>query len=128
VVDIEHIAGCVSQALKFTFDNIRVDGVVEVAQDHSVGSFAPRLVSMVNDVVCLGLFNQPTVGIRGVDIDFDRFICKRFAVILLVLKGGREVGHHILIVGYAVHIYGRRLVFPGLLGAGGTRRIWEIFF
>ena len=117
----------VSQALKFTFDDIRADGVVEVAQDHSIDSFAPRLVSMVNDV-CLELFNQPTVGLRGVNIDFDRFICKCFAIILLVLKGGREVGHHILIVGYAVHIYGRRLVFPGLLGAGGTRRSREIFF
>ena len=63
--------------------------MVEVAQEHSVGYFAPRLVSMVNDVVWLELFNQPTLGIRGEDIDFDLFICKSFAVILLVLKGGR---------------------------------------
>jgi hypothetical protein len=41
---------------------------------------------------------------------------------LFLLKGGREVGHHILIVGYAVHIYGRRLVFPRLLDAGGILR------
>jgi len=127
VVNIEHIEGCVSQALKFTFDNIQVDVVVDVAQDHFVGSFSPWLVSMVDDVVCLELFNQPTVGIRDVNIDFDRFIYKRFVIILLVLKSGREVGHHILIVGYTVHIYGRRLVFPGLLGAGGTCCIREIF-
>jgi hypothetical protein len=100
---------------------------MEVAQDHSVGSFAPRLVSMVDDVVGLELFNQPSVGIRGVNIDFDHFIRERFAVVLLPLKSGSEVGHHILIVGYAVHIYGRRLVFQGLLGAGGTRHSREIF-
>jgi hypothetical protein len=46
---------------------------------------------------------------------------------LLLLKCGREVGHHILIAGYAVHIYGRRLVFPGLLGTGETLRGKEIF-
>jgi hypothetical protein len=39
VANIEHIAGRVSQTLKLTFDNIWVDGVMEVAQDHSVGSF-----------------------------------------------------------------------------------------
>jgi hypothetical protein len=61
VANIEHIAGCVSQTLKLTFDDIWVDGVMEVAQDHSVGLFASRLVSMVNDVVGLELFNQPTV-------------------------------------------------------------------
>jgi len=48
---VEHIAGRVSQILKRTFDDIRVDGVMEVAQDHSVGSFAPRLISMVDNVV-----------------------------------------------------------------------------
>ena len=101
---------------------------MEMAQDHSVGSFSPRLVSMVDDVVSLELFDQPTIGIRGVDIDFVRFICKCVAIIFFVFKGGREVGHHILIVGYAIHIYGRRLVFPGLLGTGGTRRIREILF
>jgi hypothetical protein len=42
VANIEHIAGCVSQTFKLTFDDIWVDGVMEVAQDHSVGSFAPR--------------------------------------------------------------------------------------
>jgi hypothetical protein len=63
VVNIEHIAGCVFQTLKLTFDDIWVDGVMEVAQDHCVGSLAPRLVSMVNDVVGLELFNQPTVRI-----------------------------------------------------------------
>ena len=47
-----------SQILKLTFDNIRVDGVMEVAQDHSVGSFAPRMISMVDDV-CVESFNQP---------------------------------------------------------------------
>jgi hypothetical protein len=83
---------------------------------------------MEDDVVCLELFNQPTVGVRGVDIDFDRFICERFAVVLLLLKGGREVGYHILIVSYVVHIYGRRLMFPGLLGAGSILRSREIFF
>jgi hypothetical protein len=66
-------------------------------------------------------------GNRDVNIDVDRFIRERLAVVLLLLKSGSEVGHHILIVGYAVHIYGRRLVFPGLLGAGGTRRSREIF-
>jgi hypothetical protein len=81
----------------------------------------------VNDVVGLELFNQPRVRIRGVNVDFDRFIRKRFAVVLLLLKRGRKVGHHYLIVGYAVHIYGRRLVFPGLLGAGSTCRGGEIF-
>jgi hypothetical protein len=74
---------------------------------------------MLNDVD-LEFFNQPTVRIRGVNVDFDCFIRQRFAVVLLLLKSGRKVGHHILIVGYAVHIYGRRLVFPRLLGAGGT--------
>jgi hypothetical protein len=46
----------VSQALKLAFDDIRVDRVMEVAQDHSVSSFAPRLISMVDDVVCLKYF------------------------------------------------------------------------
>jgi hypothetical protein len=82
---VEHIANCVSQTLELAFDDIRVDGVMEVAQDHSVGSFAPRLVGMVDNVVCLELFNQPMVGIRGVNIDFDHFICERFAVVLLLL-------------------------------------------
>jgi hypothetical protein len=127
VANIEHIAGCVSQTLKLTFDDIWMDGVMEMVQDHSVGSFAPRLVSMVNDVVGLELYNQPTVGIRGVNVDFDCFIRERFAVVLHLLKSGLKVGHHILIVGYALYIYGRRLVFPGLLGAGGTCRGWEIF-
>jgi hypothetical protein len=72
---------------------------------------------MVSDVVGLELFNQPTVRIRGVKVDFDHFIRESFAVVLLLLKSGRKVGHHILIVGYAVYIYGRWLVFPGLLGA-----------
>jgi hypothetical protein len=126
VANVEYIAGCVSQTLKLAFDDIRVDGVLEVAQDHSVSSFAPRLVSMVDDV-CLELFSQPTVGIRSVNIDFDCFFCERFAEVLLPLKNGREVGHHILIMGYAVHIYGRRLVFPGLLGAGSILRSREIF-
>jgi hypothetical protein len=126
VTNIEHIADCVSQALKLTFDDIWVDGVMEMAQDHSVRSFAPRLVSMVNDVVGLELFNQPTVRIRGVNVNFDCFIPKSFAVVLLLLKSGRKLGHHILITGYAVHIYGKRLVFPGLLGARGTCRGGEI--
>jgi hypothetical protein len=126
VANVKYIAGCVSQTLKLAFDDIRVDGVMEVAQDHSVSSFAPRLVSMVDDV-CSELFRQPTVGIRGGNIDFDRFICERFAVVLLLLKNGREVGHHILVIGYAVHIYGRRLVFPGLLGAGSILHNREIF-
>jgi hypothetical protein len=117
VANVEHIASCVSQTLKLAFDDIQLDGVIEMAQDHPVGSFAPRLLSMLHDVVVLELFNQPTVGIRGVNIDFDRFIRERFAVVLLLLKSGSEVGHHILIVAYAVHIYGRRLVFQGLLGA-----------
>jgi hypothetical protein len=82
----------------------------------------------VNDVVGLELFNQPTVRIRGVKVDFDRFVRERFAVALLLLKSGRKVGHHILIFGYAVYIYGRRLVFPRLLGTGGTCRGGEIFF
>jgi len=73
------------------------------------------------------LFNQATVGIRGGNIDFDRVVRMRFAVVLLLLKSGREVGQHVLIMGYAIHIYGRRLVFPGLLGAGSTRRSREIF-
>jgi hypothetical protein len=128
VANINHVASCVSQTLKLAFDDIRVDGVMEMAQDHPVGSFAPRLVSMVDDVVGLELFNQPTVGIRGVNIDFDRFIRERLAVVLFLLKSGSEVGHHILIIRYAVHIYGRRLVFPGLLGAGGTRHSRENFF
>jgi hypothetical protein len=127
MANVEHIAYCVSQTLELAFDDIRVDGVLEVAQDHSVGSFYPRLVGMVDNVVCLELYNQPTVGIRGVNIDFDRFICEFFGVVLLLLKSGCEVGHHILIVGYAVHIYGRRLVFPGLLGAGSVLRGREIF-
>jgi len=46
---------------------------------------------------------------------------------LLLLKSGREVGQHVLIIGYAIHIYGRRFVFPGLLSAGGNRRSREIF-
>jgi len=100
---------------------------MEVGQDLSVGSFAPRLRSMVDNVVCVELFNQSTVGIRGGNIDFDRVVSKLFAVVLLLLKRGREVGHHVLIIGYAIHIYGRRLVFPGLLGARSTRRSWEIF-
>jgi hypothetical protein len=79
---------------------------------------------MVDDVVCLKLFSKPTVG---VNIDFDRFICERFAVVLLLLKNGRKVGYHILIIGYALHINGRRLVFPGLLGAGSILRSREIF-
>jgi hypothetical protein len=128
VANIEHIADCVSQTLKLTFDDIWVDGVMDVAQDHSVGSFSSGLVSMVNDVVGLELFNQPTVRIRGVNVNFDCFIRKPFAVVLLLLKSGRKVGHHILIVGYSIHIYGGRLVFPGLLGAGGTCRGREIFF
>jgi hypothetical protein len=82
---------------------------------------------MVNDVAGLVLFNQPTVRIRSVNVDFGRFIWERFTVVLLLFKSGRKVGHHILIVGYASHIYGRRLVFPGLLGAGGTCRGGEIF-
>jgi len=127
MANVEHIAGRVSQILKRTFDDIRVDGVMEVAQDHSVGSFAPRLISMVDNIVCVELFNQSTVGIGGGNIDFDRFVSKRFAVVLLLLKSGREVGHHVLIIGYAIQIYGRRLVFPGLLGARSTRRSWEIF-
>jgi hypothetical protein len=124
VANVEYIAGCVSQILELAFDDILVDGVIEVAQDHSVSSFAPPLVSIMDDVVCLELFSQPTVGIRGLNIDFDRFICERFAVVLLLLKNGREVGHQI---GYAVHIYGRRLVFPGLLGAGSMLRSRGIF-
>jgi hypothetical protein len=127
VANIEHITGCVSQTLKLTFDDIWVDGVMEVAQDHSVGSFTPRLASMVNDDVGLELFNQPTIRIRGVNVDFDRFIRERFTVVLLLLKSSRKVGHYILIVGYAVQIHGRRLVFPGLLDAGGTCRGGEIF-
>jgi len=63
-----------SHTLKLPFNDIRVDGVMEVAQDHPVGSLASRLVSLVDGVVGLELFNQPTVGIRGVNIDFDRFI------------------------------------------------------
>jgi hypothetical protein len=125
--NIEHIAGCVSQTIKLTFDDIWVGGVMEVAQDHSVGSFAPRLVSMANDVVGLELFNQPTVRIRRANVDFDHFIRKLFAEVSLLLKSDRKLGHHILIVGYAVYIYGRRLVFQGLLGAGGTCRGGEIF-
>jgi hypothetical protein len=82
---------------------------------------------MVNDVVGLELFNQPTVRIRGVNVDFDRFIRERLAVVLLLLKSGREVGHHILIVGYTVYIHGGRLVFLGLLGAKGTCRGRDIF-
>jgi hypothetical protein len=116
----------VSQTLKLTFDDICVDGLMEVAQDHAVGSFASRLVSMVNDVG-LELFKQPTVRIRGVNVDFDCFILEPFAVVLLLLKSGRKVGHLILIVGYAVYVYGGRLVFPGLLGAGGTCRGRKIF-
>jgi hypothetical protein len=108
----------VSQALKLTFDDIWVDGVMEVAQDNSVGSFASRLVSMVNDVVGLELFNQPTVRIGGVNADFDSFIRKRFAVVLLLLKSGRKVGHHILIVGYAVYIYGGGLCSRGCWALG----------
>jgi hypothetical protein len=121
VANIEHIAGCVSQTLKLTFDDIWVNGVIEVAQDHFIGSFAPRLVSMVN-YVGLEFFNQPTVKIRGVNVDFDHFVWEPFAVVLLLLKSGRKVIHHILIDGYALYIYWRRLVFPGLLGAGGTCR------
>jgi len=128
MANVEHIAGCVSQILKLTFDDIQVDGVMEVAQDHSVGSFAPRLISMVDDVVCVESFNQPTVGIIGGNTDFDRFVSKRFAVILLLLKSGREVGHHVLIIGYAIHIRGLLETYPtfgreketGLLGALGT--------
>jgi hypothetical protein len=127
VANVEYIAGCVSQTVKLAFDDIQVDGVMEVVQDHSVSSFAPRLLSTVDDIVCLELFSQPTVGIRGVNIDFDRFICEHFAVVLRLLKGGHEVGHHILIIGYAVHIYGRRLVFPGLLGMGSILRSREIY-
>jgi len=99
MANVEHIAGCVSQILKLTFDDIRVDGVMEVAQDHSVGSFALRLISMVDDIVCVESFNQPMVGIRGGNIDFDRFVSKRFAVVLLLLKSGREVGCHVMIIG-----------------------------
>jgi len=121
MANVGNIAGCVSQNLKLTFDDIRVDGVMEVAQDHSVGSFAPWLVSMVDDVVCVESFSQPTVGIRVGNIDFDRFVSKRFAVVLLLLKSGRDLGRHFLIIGYAMHIYGRRLVLPRLLGAWSTR-------
>ena len=71
-------------------------------------------------------FNQPTVGIRVGNIEFDRFVSKRFAVVLLLLKSGREVGRLVLIIGYAIHIYERRLVFPGLLRAGSTRRSMKI--
>ena len=127
MTNVEHIAGCMSQILKLTFDDIRVDGVMEVAQDYSVGSFAPRLISMVDNVVCVELFNQSTVGIRGGNNDFDRVVSKRFAVLLLLLKGGRVLGHHVLIIGYAIHIYVMRLVFPGLLGAGSNRRSREVF-
>jgi len=127
LANVELIAGCMSQILKLTFDNIRVYGVMEVAQDNSVGSFAPRLIIMVDDVVCVESFNQPTVGIRIGNIDFDRFVSKRFAVVLFLLMSGRELGRHVLIIGHAIHIYGRRLVFPRLLGAGSTRRSREIF-
>ena len=127
LANVEHIAGCVSQILKLIFDDIRVDGVMEVVQDHSVGSFAPRLISIVDDVVCVESFNQPTVGIRDGNIDFDRFVSKRFAVVLLLLKSGRELGYHVLKIGYAIHIYGKRLVFPGLLGARSIRRSREIY-
>jgi len=127
MANVEHIAGCMPQILKRTFDNIREDGVMEVAQDHSVGSFAPRLMSVVDDVVCVELFNQSTVGISGGNIDYNRVVSKRFAVVLLLLKSGREVGHHVLIIGYAIHIYVMRLVFPGLLGAGSNRRSREVF-
>ena len=127
VADVEYVAGFVSQALKLDFDDIRVNGVMEVAQDHSVSSFVPRLVSMVDDVVCLELFDQPMVRIRGANIDFDRFVGECFAVVLFLLKSDREVGHHILIVGYAVHIYGNRLVFPRLLGAGSILRVRGVF-
>jgi len=56
MANVEHIVGCMSQILKLTSHNIRVDGVMELAQDHSVGSFAPRLINMVDDVVCVEFF------------------------------------------------------------------------
>ena len=74
MTNVEHIASCMSQTLKLAFNDIRVDGMMDVAQEQSVGSLASRLVSLVDDVVGLELFNQPTVGIRGVNIDFYRFI------------------------------------------------------
>jgi hypothetical protein len=127
VANVEYIPGCVSQTLMLSFDDIRLDGVMEVAQDHSVSSFAPRLETMVDEVVCLELFRQSTVGNRGLNIDFDRFICEQFAIILLLLKNGRELGHHIVIIVYTVHIYGRWFLFPGLLVAGSILRSREVF-
>ena len=104
MANVEHIAVCVFQILKLTFDDTRVDGVMEMAQDHSVGSFAPRLIIMVDNVVCVELYNQSTVGNRGGNIDFDLVVSKLFAVVLLLLKSGRELGHHVLVIGYAIHV------------------------
>ena len=49
-------------------------------------------------------------------------------MVLLFLKSGGDVGHHILIIGDAVHIYWRGFMFPMLCGAGGTRWSSVIFF
>ena len=52
---------------------------------------------------------------------------KSFAVVLLFLKSGGDVGHHILIIGDAVYIYCSGFVFPLLWGALGTRWSSVIF-
>jgi hypothetical protein len=71
VAKVEHIAGYMSHNFKLTFDDIRVDGMMEMAYDHSVGSIFSWLISIALDIVSLELINQPTIGITGRDIDFD---------------------------------------------------------
>jgi len=63
-----------SQTLKLVFDDVQVDGVMKVAQEHSVRSFPSRLVGMVSDVVGPKLRNQPAVRVGSVNIDFNRII------------------------------------------------------
>jgi hypothetical protein len=74
VVNVKHIAGCMSQSLKLVFDDVRVDRLMKVAQDRSVRSFPPRLVGMVNNVVGPKLCDKAVVGVGSVNIDINCII------------------------------------------------------
>ena len=74
VANVKPIAGCMSQSLKLVFDDVRVDRLKKVAQNHSVLSFPPRLVGMLNDVVGPKLCDKPAVGVGSVNIDFNCII------------------------------------------------------
>ena len=117
MANVKHIAGCMSQSLKLIFDYVRVDRMMEVAQDHSVRSFPPRLVGMVKDIVGPKFCNQPAVGFGIINIDFNCIICKGFEVVPLFLKNGGDLRHHILVIGDVVYIYCRGFMFPLLCGA-----------